>query len=84
MDDLAWRWEGVVARMPSPVAMLPVMTDQNTCQHDWRVNPRKLLMSNPPQREIVCVNCGKKSTIFAEPLGRLASSNPHDWPKAFV
>jgi hypothetical protein len=60
------------------------MTDQDTCQHDWRVNPRKLLVTNPPQREIVCVRCRKKSTILAEPVAKPLSNDPRDWPKAFV
>lgn len=54
---------------------------EEECDHDWRVNPHKLLMSNPPRREIVCAKCGKKSSAPTGADHVSMSFNPQDWPK---
>lgn len=52
------------------------------CQHDWRVNPFKLLPSNPPQVELFCIKCSK---ITSAPFHfKKKVSNKHDprtWKK---
>lgn len=57
------------------------MTREEECDHDWRVNPHKLLLSYPPRREIVCPKCGKKSSAPTGGDHITMSHNPEDWPK---
>lgn len=34
------------------------MTDKPpTCQHDWRIDPNVVLLSNPPSQRLVCAIC---------------------------
>ena len=49
------------------------------CEHDWRVNPNLILTSNPPRRQIICVDCGAVSSIAV--VYRRDSRNPRDWEK---
>ncbi|UVG35118.1 hypothetical protein SEA_CECE_67 [Microbacterium phage Cece] len=53
------------------------------CDHDWRVDPTMILLSNPPKQRLVCVGCGKVTTrAIPEPTHLHHPSNPKTWPKA--
>lgn len=49
--------------------------------HDWRISPHEILLSNPPQHRIVCAICGSHSSKIIPGSG-IVSNNPLDWPKA--
>lgn len=49
--------------------------------HDWRINPFVVLPSNPPQRRVVCAECGKEDTMPEGAASALSSDDPTDWPK---
>lgn len=51
-------------------------------EHDWRVDPRWLLASHPPQQRLICAECGTGATRavpYAEPP---PTDDPRGWPKA--
>jgi len=39
------------------------MNEKDNCEHDWRINPNKILPSNPPRRQVICLKCGYVSSI---------------------
>ncbi len=53
-------------------------------EHDWRVDPNVILTSYPPQRRLVCAECGATKASGIDPFV-LAQTNfsrePSDWPK---
>jgi hypothetical protein len=52
---------------------------QAECDHDWRVDPRVILPTNPPSSRLVCATCGAHSSRMNE--GYPTSNDPKDWPK---
>lgn len=55
------------------------------CDHDWRVNPYTLLMSDPPQRQLVCAKCsatGAQALPAAGVVTVRMQSDPKTWPRA--
>lgn len=53
----------------------------NDCEHDWRVDPTRILSCNPPRRLLVCAECGE-SKPGPWNWGSVLSINPKDWEKA--
>lgn len=59
------------------------MTEVHNCDHDWRVDPNIVLLSNPPQQRIVCVECGKTSSRLIPGAAYVGPNvNPGSWEKA--
>jgi len=49
-------------------------------EHDWRVDPYRILATSPPLRVHVCATCGaEKPGLF---IGQAPSFDPATWPKA--
>ena len=53
------------------------------CDHDWRVNPHLIYTTNPPQRQLVCANCGTKraSGLSRKGYTNLSDNNPRNWER---
>jgi hypothetical protein len=52
------------------------------CDHDWRIDPNVMLMSNPPQQRIVCARCGKRSSRVPPGSKRVGGNhNVQSWEK---
>jgi len=52
-------------------------------EHDWRVDPYRILPSNPPRLKHVCATCGaEKSGPLIGVDGGDPTGNPSTWPKA--
>lgn len=54
-------------------------------EHDWRVDPYRILPSNPPRLKHVCATCGaeKSGPLIGEDVHpEQVTGNPLTWPKA--
>jgi hypothetical protein len=49
--------------------------------HDFRVNPNVLLMSNPPRQEVVCIRDGCAARYTRPHPGYARQSDPEGWPR---
>jgi hypothetical protein len=54
----------------------------SACEHDWRVDPRVVLQSNPPRRRLVCAKCGAIDSGPAFFGAVVSTDNVQEWPKA--
>ena len=51
------------------------------CEHDWRINPHIMLPTYPPQRQLVCANCGKKKASGLGKAPAVPGRDPKTWEK---
>lgn len=63
-------------------AALQADTNQDSCEHDWRVNPNLVLASNPPQSQLVCAICGGTKGSGIPEGWKPPTNDPRDWIKA--
>lgn len=51
----------------------------DSCDHDWRIDPHVVLMSLPPRYRVVCARCGK---VESRSSGvQMPGDDPAGWAK---